>query len=88
MAELPKLDLGVIAEGTVELDPMTGRYVVRVVGDDGKNTFIDLQEAVAKYRGQDVRFILTPFSTIDQLAEMVESGEIDANQVPTLKTLS
>ncbi len=82
---MSKLDLGVIAEGVVELDPMTGRMVVRTIGDDGSNQFIDVQEHLARYKGQDVRFIVTPLATVSQLAEMVEKGEVGLDQVPTLK---
>jgi hypothetical protein len=82
------LDIGIVQEGTVELDPMTGRYVVRVIGDDGTNTFVDVQAEMARYNGQAVRFIMTPFSTIDRLAEMVENGEIDDASIPVLKSQS
>jgi len=80
-----KLDLGIIAEGIVELDPMTGRHVIRVVQPDGSNTFVDVQEQLAKYNGQDVRLIVTPLETVSQLAGMVERGEISMDAVQGLK---
>lgn len=80
-----ELDLGIVAEGVVELDPMTGRMVVRVIGDDGENVYLDVQEHLAKYLGQEVRFIITPQASISQLAEMVENGDIPLDQVPILR---
>lgn len=80
-----KMDLGIVAEGIIEMDPMTGRMVIRVTDEKGKNVFVDVQEALSKYKGQEVRFICTPFDTIGQLAEMVEKGELPLEQVPTLK---
>ena len=80
-----KLDLGLIAEGTVELDPMTGHYVVRIEDADGKSTFLDPQSQLEQYNGQEVRFIVTPLDTVGQIAKMVEDGQIDASQIPQLK---
>jgi len=80
-----KLDLGLIAEGVVELDPMSGRYVIRTEDEKGQIGILDIQARLEQYQGEDVRFILTPLKTVNQLAEMVESGDIDASQIPTLK---
>jgi hypothetical protein len=80
-----ELDLGIVAEGVVELDPMTGRMVVRVIGDDGSNEYIDVQANLEKYLGKEVRFIVTPQESISQLAEMVDKGEITLDQVPVLR---
>jgi len=81
----PELDLGVMAEGIIELDPMSGRMVIRSVDENGENQFLDVQEHLSKYRGQEVRFIVTPFSTINELAKMVENGELSLDQVPNLR---
>lgn len=80
-----ELDLGIVAEGVVELDPMTGRMVVRVIGDDGSNEYVDIQANLEKYLGKEVRFICTPQESISQLAEMVDKGEITLDQVPVLR---
>lgn len=78
----PKMpDMGIFTEGIVELDPMSGRYLIRTIDAAGHNVFIDVQERLAQYTGQEVRFIVTPFETIAQLAEMVEEGEIQLEQV-------
>ena len=82
---MSKLDMGLIAEGVVELDPMSGHYVVRTEDEDGKVAFLDVQSQLQKYDGEPVRFIMTPLKTVAQITAMVESGEIDASQVPKLK---
>ena len=82
---MSKLDMGLIAEGVVELDPMSGHYVVRTQDEDGKIAFLDVQAQLQQYVGEEVRFIMTPLKTVAQIAAMVESGTIDASQVPKLK---
>jgi len=79
------MDLGVMVEGVVELDPMSGRMVLRVQQPDGSNSFVDVQEQLERYQGEEVRFIVTPQRSISELARMVESGELPMDQVPTLK---
>lgn len=68
------MDLGLFLEGVVELDPMTGRMVLRIPQEDGSNEFVDIQENMEKYKGEEVRFILTPLRTVDEIARIVESG--------------
>jgi len=82
---LEAFDLGILLEGVVELDPMTGHMVLRIQQPDGSNEFVDIQERLSQYKGEEVRFILTPLRTVDEIAEMVESGEISYDSVPTLK---
>ena len=68
--------MGLMAEGYVELEPMSGRMVLRIPQDDGGNQFLDLQEHLALLKGQEVRLIVTPMATIARLAEMIESGKV------------
>jgi hypothetical protein len=75
------LDLGHIREGVIELDPMTGRMTLRSETADGF-VYFDVQEALAKYAGQEVRVVIVPFSTINRLADLVESGATPLDQVP------
>lgn len=69
------MDLGTMVEGIVELDPLSERMVLRIQKLDGTFTFLDVQEVLTKYTGEEVRFIMTPIRTIETLAKMVESGE-------------
>lgn len=79
------MDLGTIVEGIVELDPMTGRLVLRCERPDGGFSYTDVQASLERYRGEEVRFILTPLATINKLASLVEAGELSLESVPQAK---
>ena len=74
------VDLGTLVEGVVELDPMTGRMVLRIQEINGSNTFLDIQERLEQYKGESVRFILTPLRTVEELTRMVAAGEVPVPQ--------
>jgi hypothetical protein len=76
------LDLGHVKEGTIEIDPMTGRMVVRSETPSGFDYF-DVQEALTKYEGQEVRVVIVPFSTINRVADLVENGSITPSELPS-----
>jgi hypothetical protein len=78
----PNLDLGHVKEGVVEIDPMTGRMVLRCTAPDGAVEYFDVQQALERYRNEEVRVIIVPFATINKVAQMVENGEISADQAP------
>ena len=80
------MDLGLVAEGVVELDPMTGRLVLRCERVDGGFDYVDVQAVLERYRGEEVRFVVAPFSTINRLAEMVAEGEVQLADAPVAKT--
>lgn len=84
-ARSSKMDLGQIAEGVVELDPMTGRLVLRCERPEGGFDYVDVQGVLERYKGEEVRFIMTPLSTINQLADMVEAGQLSLEDVPSLR---
>ncbi len=86
-ALMPELfDVGTMVEGVVEIDPMTDHVVVRYETKAGVQ-FFDLNERLLKYRGQEVRCIVTPLSTVAKLAQMVESGELRVEDVPRVQKL-
>ncbi len=80
--ELENIDIGKWVEGTVHLDPTTGRYVVSSQEHDaaGKRIVLDAQEVLSLYEGQQVRMIITPLSAIQKLSAMVESGSVSLEQ--------
>jgi hypothetical protein len=78
------MDLGMLTEGVVELDPMTGRMVLRIPQEDGSFAFLDVQEVLERYKGEAVRFIVTPLSTVEELAKLVETGQLAPEDVPTV----
>jgi len=67
-------EIGFLIEGVVELDPMTGLDRIRVVGDDGKASYIDPQTLLRAYRGQEVRLTLASFEALERVARMLEQA--------------
>lgn len=65
--------LGHLIEGVVEQDPMSDRYVIRTVDSKGKPVTFDVQEALSKVNGQDVRFTLATLQNLQKLTELAES---------------
>lgn len=65
------MDLGIMTEGTLEMDPRTGRPVLRIQQEGGEEVLLDIQEALFRYTGQAVRFICTPMAGIAELAKLV-----------------
>jgi hypothetical protein len=74
------MDFGYLIEGVVEQDPLTDRYVIKVDKGDGTVAQFDIQEALARYKGQEVRLTLASFSDINALAAMVEQGTISLEE--------
>jgi hypothetical protein len=69
------MDFGHLVEGTIEQDPLTNLYGIRVPQKDGSVTVFDVQDALAKLAGQEVRFTLVSFETLEKVAKMVEEAE-------------
>jgi hypothetical protein len=70
------MDLGLMVEGFVELDAVSGRMVLRIPQADGRSEYLDIQEQLALHKGKEVRLICTPLESIATLAQMIESGEV------------
>jgi hypothetical protein len=79
----PNLDLGHVKEGVVELDPVTGRMVIRSEARSGGFEYFDVQDALTAYQGEEVRVIIVPQRTINTVADMVEEGSVQPDQVPS-----
>lgn len=76
------LDFGYIVEGIIEQDPVTDQFAIRTVDPStGKPFNFDINAALARYKGCEVRLILTPYETINQLQEMAEQGQLGDVQV-------
>jgi len=65
--------MGHLIEGVVEQDPMTERYVIRTEDAQGHPVSFDVQEALAKVNGQEVRLTLATFESLERLAALVET---------------
>jgi hypothetical protein len=77
-----ELDLGHVKEGVVEIDPMTGRMTIRSENRRGGFTYFDVQEALTKYEGREVRVVIVPQDTINQIATLVENGDLPLSAAP------
>lgn len=65
--------LGHIIEGTVERDPLTGISHITVL-ENGKAKIVSIQDLLASYEGQEVRFTLASFENLSKLAGIVETS--------------
>ena len=64
--------LGYFVEGEVcEVD---GHYLIRTIDAQGKTVNFDVQDALAKMVGQEVRFTLNSFENLAELARLVEES--------------
>ena len=70
------MDLGVMVEGFIEVDPVSGRAFLRIPQDGGGSRFLDIHETLIAQAGKEVRLIITPLDAIAALAKLVESGEV------------
>ena len=72
--------LGHLIEGVVEQDPLTDRCTIRTVDAEGRPVSFDVQEALAKLVGQDVRLTLASLENLEKLAEMAQRLGIQTPQ--------
>jgi len=68
------MDLGLMVEGVVDIDPSNGRVVLRVLQRDGSWQLLDVQAELEKHNGKEVRLICTPMETIAAVAKMLEGS--------------
>lgn len=67
------LDMGLVAEGRLHYDSDARCFVIR--GEqDGKPHIWIVDDALAKYEGQEVRLVLVTFDTINKVSELVAQG--------------
>lgn len=71
-----------LVEGVVELDPMSGRYVLRQAKEEirkqtGEDSF-DPQAALATLRGQEVRIVIVPLATVQMVVKAL--SDLDSQE--------
>jgi len=75
--ELDIKSLGVyLIEGVAEVDPITDRVYVRTVDQQGNPIEFDPVPVLRKLKGQEVRVVVIPLSSVAQLEELAR--KIDA----------
>ena len=68
--------LGHLIEGTVGIDPVSGRHCL-MVEDHGHKTYaLDPLDLLAAYEGKEVRLTLISFEHLNELAQMAEERGI------------
>lgn len=82
MADIDVKSLGIyIVEGTVEVDPMSGKVTIRTVDPKTGNPLsFDPIPPLTLLNGKEIRFVLTPMASVSILEELhkkslVEQGE-------------
>lgn len=74
-----------IVEGIVELDPMSGRYVIRQVEEEFESQskmvgVFDPQAALATLHGQEVRVIVVPLATVQAVEKTLQALETSSKE--------
>jgi len=64
-----------LVEGVVEQDPMTDRFVVRTEDQSGRPFSFDVQSALETFKGREIRVVLAPLATIEELEAMVKAQQ-------------
>lgn len=74
-----------LVEGVVESDPITNYCTIRTTLDD-KPYSIDVQGALRLYAGREIRFVLAPLATIQELEDEVarRNKEAESQGLPPL----
>jgi hypothetical protein len=73
-------DFGHLIEGLVERDPLTGACYIAVLQNDDSIVRFDVQEALGKLVGKEVRLTLASFEIIERIADLVEQSQAINNQ--------
>lgn len=86
MDEDNKLDLKALnvylVEGVVEVDPLDNTITIRTVDQKGQPFSFDPLPVLNRFKGQEVRLILTPLSSITTLEDYVKT--LDSPDAPVV----
>lgn len=80
--------LGVLLEGVIERNPLTGEYHLMTVGNDGRAQIHRMQDLLAKYEGSEVRLTLASFTDLERLAELAGQPEANGLSLPKVPFVS
>jgi hypothetical protein len=67
-------DFGHLVEGTLEQDPLTGRFQIQTTDRNDNPVVVRLDDILAKLAGQEVRFTIASLDGLARLAEMVSKA--------------
>jgi anti-sigma regulatory factor (Ser/Thr protein kinase) len=74
-------DLGFLVTGVVERHQVDGKWVLRVVQDDGQPGYFPIEEVLEKYKGREVRFTMIGMSDLIALTETLQSQGAQVGQI-------
>ncbi len=72
---MSETDFGHLIEGVIEKDATTNKICIRVDTGPGTSTLFDVEAALTRYIGKEVRFTLATFETLEVLQNLVSSQE-------------
>jgi len=70
-----------LVEGLVEQDPMSDRFILRTVDQAGKPFSFDVQQALGTFKGREVRVVLAPLATIEEMERIVKEQQAQGEKV-------
>lgn len=79
MADIDVKSLGIyIVEGTVEVDPLSGKITIRTVDPKtGDPLSFDPIPPLSSLNGKEVRFVLTPLASVSILEELHKKSLVE-----------
>lgn len=70
-----------LVEGVVEQDPMTDQFMIQTVDQAGKPMTFDVQAALETFKGREIRVVLAPLATIEELERIVKAQQAQGADV-------
>lgn len=79
MADIDVKSLGIyIVEGTVEVDPLSGKVTIRTVDPKTGSPFsFDPIPPLTLLNGKEIRFVLTPMASVSILEELHKKSLVE-----------
>lgn len=77
-----QIGMGVyLVEGIVEQDPMSDRFVIRTVDQEGKPITFDPQAVLGQLKGQEIRIVVAPLATVQEVERLVRQQQAEGHNV-------
>lgn len=82
MADIDTKSLGIyLVEGTVEVDPLSGKVTIRTVDPKtGDPLSFDPIPPLTQLNGKEIRFVLTPMASVSILEELHKKALVEQSR--------
>lgn len=70
-----------LVEGTVELDPMTDRLIIRTVDPNGNPVDFDPQVVLRQLKDQEIRVVIAPLMAVREVERLVRNQQAQGENV-------